>query len=85
MECILEGKPEIDYPLNWDYKVILLADEDAKALFAKILVNEKYTFKASHASKAGKYESYLLSIYVKDEAHRLGLFALLKQHSKYVL
>lgn len=85
MACILEGKPMIVYPLFWDYKLILYANEDAKALCKELLLKEKYELKEGKDSKNKKYKSYFLSIFVENEAHRLELFKLLKEHSKFLL
>lgn len=85
MDCILNNKPKIDYPCTWDYKVILAAKTDAKSLFEELLGENKYKCERGNSSKAGKYESYLLSIRVENEEHRLRLFELLKKHSKYLI
>lgn len=85
MEHILEGKPEISYPCEWDYKVILEKDQYASKLFDELLAPLSYTFKSSNSSKSGKYESYLVSLSVNSEEQRLEIFNKFKAKAKYVL
>lgn len=85
MAHILEGKPKIDYPCTWQYKVILEKGVDAKELFSKILTDINYDFKPSNESKGKKYLSFFLSCKVASEKERLDIFDILKKHSSYVL
>lgn len=86
--CDLKKEPEINYPLFWDYKVIFLAEFDAKIYFERILSGKKegeFRFTRGKKSANGKYQSYLLSVFVSSNAERLALFEELKNSAVFVL
>ncbi len=72
--------PRISYPCVWSYKVI---GENRELLQEAILVAcapEPVQISSSRASRGGKYHSLEARIEVRDEAHRLAIFARLKTH-----
>lgn len=79
--------PKIQYPCEWEYKVILLEDEDVKSTINCILLNKLCTINASNKSKQGKYQSYNIKTLVMNEDERKMIFETLKQNDKikYVL
>lgn len=84
--CDLEGKkPQISYPCEWQYKIVVDGDLPAKEEVEKVLEGKNFTFKESHKSSEGKYESYNISLTVENEEERLKIFDALKTISKYVL
>ncbi len=86
--CDINGKkPEISYPCDWSYKLIVLKGEDIKTLLKELMGGEKYTLKLSNESKGGKYESYNLSLRVNSEEQRESYFKTFKKHKqiKFVL
>lgn len=81
-----EGKkPEILYPLFWEYKVIFENNADAKNIVKNALGDREHTLEFSKSSQNDKYQSYNLRIFVKNESERLELFSLLKRVAKFVL
>ena len=83
--CDFKQEPMINYPTFWDFKVILEREVRAGELFESILKQREFKYKASNSSKSGKYQSYLLSVYVDSKEDRLSIFAKLKEKSKFVL
>lgn len=83
--CELKGEAIINYPTFWEFKVILEQEIDAKKLFEDILKQREFHYKHSHHSKNGKYQSYLLSVFVDSKIDRLEIFEKLKVRSKFVL
>ncbi len=84
---IIGQKAKIDYPANWEYKIIFLKEVDAKKALDDLLLKKEYKLKESNKSKGGKYTSYNLTTLVHNEKEREEIFSLLKQNKniKYVL
>lgn len=86
--CDLNGKkPEISYPSEWEYKIIITKNLDVKKIIEDILKGKEYSLKASKTSKEGKYESYSVKTLVTNEDEREEFFSSFKSHEnvKYVL
>lgn len=84
--CELNRTPDIKYPTFWEYKLVFGKDDDATEMIKKILVDtQEYKIDFSRQSKNGNYQSYNVSVFVKDEKQRLDLFAKFKEIAKYVL
>ncbi|AXP08903.1 DUF493 domain-containing protein [Campylobacter hepaticus] len=83
--CDLKKEPKINYPIFWDYKVIFEAHIQVDQVFKAILGQREYKFKHANSSVNGKYQSYLLSVYVDSKKDRLDIFEKLKSNSKFVL
>lgn len=81
----LKKEPEINYPIFWDYKVIFEVHVRASEIFKEILGQREYQFKHSNSSTSGKYQSYLLNVYVDSKKDRLDIFDKLKARAKFVL
>ncbi|MCH5336558.1 MAG: DUF493 family protein [Campylobacter sp.] len=83
--CELKQEPLINYPTFWDFKVIFEVKAPAEKIFKDILGQREFNFKASHKSKNGTYQSYLLSVFVDSKKDRLEIFEKLKIKAKFVL
>lgn len=78
----LEGRPEIEYPCPWTFKIIGQVEEDIRQAVATIVEGHAYELTFSNQSARGKYCSLNLDMVVVDEPHRLNTFeALMKHHS----
>lgn len=53
--------------------------------FQEILGQREYKFEHSNSSASGKYQSYLLNVYVDSKKDRLDIFDKLKAKAKFVL
>lgn len=80
-----DKKPEISYPIFWEYKVIFNADESAKDKIYDIVGTREHKITLSKMSRDKKYASYDLSVLVLSEQERLEIFSALKHSAKYVL
>jgi len=83
--CDLNEKPEIEYPLFWEYKAIFERGKFSQNLLTPILGERNFKIAPSHTSKHGKYESFNISVFVNDENERLLIFKELKKIAKFVL
>lgn len=83
MVDLSDKKPDISYPTEWKYKVIL--DEPSDEKIKKVLENEKYKISPSKKSGNEKFHSYNVEVYVTSEEQRYKIFEDLKKISKFVL
>ncbi|QQF52677.1 HP0495 family protein [Campylobacter fetus] len=83
--CDFNEKPEIVYPIFWEYKIILDKDSDEKNVIKECVGNRNYTLDFSKNSAEGKFKSFNLAVLVNSDEERLELFSLLKRYSKFVL
>ena len=73
-------KPNIEYPCNWDYKVIGTdLDEMIKAI-EQVVIGLEYKISSSNVSSKGNYFSLGLQVYVTSEVVRDIIFAKLKDN-----
>lgn len=75
----INGKPQIDYPTQWEYRII---GKDKKKLeeIVKEIFPQGYELKYGQASSGGKFVSIVVSAEVASEQERNELFAKLKNH-----
>ncbi|MBZ7954252.1 DUF493 domain-containing protein [Campylobacter sp. W0018] len=83
--CDLNKEPIINYPTFWDYKVIFDTHVHVGEVFEKLLGQREFKYKHSNASSSGKYQSFLLSVYVDSKQDRLDIFEKLKSEAKFVI
>ena len=80
---IINGKEEqleLEYPCNWEYKVMCLAEVEIDALIVEVIKNRDFTLSKGNISKTGKYQSYNVSLLVHNDDDRIELFGLFKKH-----
>jgi len=75
-----DKKLELDYPCNWEYKLIVLENCDIKKCVKYILLEREYNLKLSKTSSKGKFKSYTLQMLVHNEDERKEIFSLLGEH-----
>ena len=83
--CDLNKEPEIIYPNFWEYKIIVLENENAEAIAQGVVGERQHKIIPSKSSKEGKYKSYNLSVLVNSSQERLEIFSALRRVCKYVL
>lgn len=76
----LEGRPEIEYPSPWTFKLIGREEDDMREAVATIVGDHAYSLTFSNQSAKGKYCSLNLDMVVLNEPHRLNTFEALMQH-----
>lgn len=73
-------KPNIEYPCNWEYKVIGIdVDEMIKAI-EEIVEGMEFNISSSNVSSKGKYFSLNLKVFVTNEINRDVIFTKLKEN-----
>ena len=73
---------KLDYPCNWQYKIITSKNDDAKKIAKDVLKERTHTIKKSQNSSKGKYSSHSLDVLVHSGDDRKALFEELKKHDK---
>jgi putative lipoic acid-binding regulatory protein len=78
---------ELDYPCQWEYKLILSTEHDVTLIVREILEERIHTVRKSQNSNKGNYASYTLSVLVHNADDRKMLYHTLKAHKhiKFVL
>jgi hypothetical protein len=84
----LEGRSlSIRYPCPWDYQIIG-EDEDAiRSVVGETLGAAEYVLTLANRSRKGRYVSLHLTVRVRDESQRTGIFEALRSdvRVRYVL
>lgn len=74
-------KLELDYPCNWEYKLIVLEHINIKTIVTEVISNREHKVKESKVSSKGKYKSYTLEMLVHNEDDRKEIYKMLGDHS----
>jgi putative lipoic acid-binding regulatory protein len=82
-----QDRPEIDYPVEWTYKVVGRDEERLRAAIVGAVGGAEHTIRSSNRSSAGKYLSLELVVRVESEERRLAIGNALHVHAdvKFVL
>jgi len=88
MNNVNHGKPEIEYPCPWDFKIIGTNEDALRAAVTRCLeqtLNQaigarEFELGMSRTSNGGKYVSLRLNLMVMDETERNGIFSSLAKH-----
>lgn len=76
-----QGKPRIDYPCPWLFKVIGFDPQEIEEAIAEVLGDVKVTISSSKASSGGKYHSVNLEMEVASEEARDAVYNNLAAHA----
>ena len=76
-----DQKVQIDYPSNWEYKVIAVSEDLIKEAVKDVIDERMHSLTHSHNSKTGKYVSMNLDMLVHNEDDRNFIFESLKKHT----
>jgi len=74
-------KLELDYPCNWEYKLVVLEHIDIKMTVKEVVLHREHKVKVSKVSSKGKYKSYSLELLVHNEDDRKEIYKMLGDHS----
>lgn len=77
----IEGRPEIDYPCPWHFKIIGRDESLMRLAIANIIGDQKHTLTLSNHSAQGNYCSLDLEMVVQSEPHRIEIYTALVQHT----
>jgi putative lipoic acid-binding regulatory protein len=73
-------KLELDYPCDWEYKIVVRNEKMIDAILDDIEQLENYNLDLSKQSSNGKFKSYTLQTIVDNENHRIEIFNILRDH-----
>lgn len=76
----VQCKPEIEYPCQWQYKVIGTDRDTLVQLIEDLVTPEPYSLEDSNTSSSGRYISLNLEITVASDQERLHLYESLAAH-----
>ena len=82
-----QDRPQIDYPCQWEYRIIGPSEDELKAAVIQIMGKRQYHLSFSNISKTGKYISLAVTTLVEDQAVRDLLYVGFAKHAavKHVL
>jgi len=75
----LDKELGLEYPCNWEYKLITDSSDDLKDSIKELLGKRNYKLVFSKKSKNGKYDSYILSLVVHSDEDRKSIYESLKK------
>ncbi len=75
---LTQRKPDINYPCQWEYKVIGTDEQKLRAVILAACTPVVPTITLSNVSKKGTYFSLNAVLQVEDEEMRLRIFTYLK-------
>ena len=80
MEILGENneKPEIEYPCDWEYRLIGRSG-DLIQTAVETLIPKEHNLAFSHKSKSGKFISFVLTVHVQSEDERLSYYHMLNE------
>lgn len=79
------NKPVVTYPCSWEFKVIGFDAGLIRQAIARAVGNAEHSAADSRQSSTGKYRSVALTMTVRDEAHRDGVFAALRDNKDVIM
>ncbi len=74
------NRPKIDYPCEWEYRIIAKDEEGLRRAVSEVLGAKQYTLSFSNISKGGKYISFALKTVVAAEKERNGIYVSLRKY-----
>jgi len=83
----VDGEPNIDYPVEWTYKVVGPDEDDVRAAIAEAVGSAEHSIRPSRRSRSGRFVSLELRVVVDGERQRLAIGQALHGHAavKFVL
>lgn len=76
-------KLQLDYPCNWQYKIVILQEHNANEISLDILKTREHKVTQSKVSSKGKFKSYNIDLIVISDDDRTNLHKIFSEH-KYV-
>lgn len=73
-------KPEINYPTNWEFKIIGKDLQSIKDCITEVMGDKKYSLRDGNRSKTGKFHSLNTICVVKSEEERNKIFKNFSDH-----
>lgn len=80
----LEGRPLIEYPTIWEYRVIGKDRDLLQARIAQVLKKD-FTLQEGRSSSKGKFVSLIAKVRVENQDQRDAIFQALKQSQEVII
>ena len=80
MTDLSQHKLELDYPCNWEYKVVIRQEQTIKEIIKEVLEEREHNIKPSKTSAKGKFKSFTLETLVHNEDDRQEIYRMLSAH-----
>ena len=80
MQIQSKPKTEIEYPTNWQYRIIALSKETIKTVVKETMDFREYTITEKNKSKTGKYISMEVTLIVTSQDERDYIFETIQKH-----
>ena len=81
---ILDGncktKPDIEYPCDWEYKIIGVDKIKLEACISEVMGERDYSIRAGNSSSKGKFHSLNAKCEVSSEEERNNIFKVFQEH-----
>lgn len=84
MFTYLKGKPEIQYPCRWIYKLFGADQDKMREAVAQAIPHADYTLTLSRSSKNKTYHCMNLDVQVMNEEDRTEIFHVLSSKQAFV-
>jgi hypothetical protein len=78
-------KPDIEYPCQWEYKVISNDQYLARRAIDEVLDDTDAEVDFGNMSRTGKYCSLAVVVTVEDEESRVAIFHQLRNHEDIIM
>lgn len=79
MQPLPPGRPLIDYPCEWEYRVIGTDADEIRSAVASIIGDRRHSLR--DGNRRGRFLSLVLELVVETEAQRDGIYRQLCQHA----
>ena len=77
-----QHKVELDYPCNWEYKIVIKSEHNINPIVKEILEDREHKLQPSKTSSKGKFESFSLKLTVHSDEDRTGVYQQLGNHER---
>ena len=78
-ESLDPDRLEIDYPCQWEFKLIGDDEDHMRQLVAEVLTTRQYSLDSSNTSREGRFMSMLLQTTVTSDEDRHAIFHRLRE------
>lgn len=75
-----QHKLELEYPCDWEYKVVIRSEQNINPIAKDIFGDRDHKVVPSKKSSKGKFESYSFKLIVHSDDDRKGIHELLGKH-----
>lgn len=73
-----EERPDIEYPCNWEFRIIGADETGMREAIAGVVGNQNHEIQPGHTK--GNWSSLHLTMWVLDEEHRNTVYRMLLKH-----